>query len=85
MVIFSNSPFDKEIRIDCDMIKMNTKKYGEICLLNNYRNSIFEISDCDIIFKTKDGDKKIKLNGNGIVEVKNNNVSCFGDFEKISL
>ena len=83
IAIFSNSPFDNEIRVDCEMIKMNTYKDGEICILPNFNNSIFEVNDTIVICKNNELVKKIKINGNGIIKFEDNTLNCFGSFEEI--
>ena len=83
IAIFSNSPFDDEIRVDCEMIKMNTYKDGEICILPNFNNSIFEICDTVVFCKNNNNVKQIKINGTGIVKFENNTLNCFGSFEEI--
>lgn len=81
--IFANSPFDKEVRIDCKILKMNTDKDGEICILPNFNNSIFEIKDNVIEVECDNTIKKIKIIGTGIVKFENNTFICLGSFKKI--
>ena len=83
MAIFANSPFDNEIRMDCKMLRMNTKKDGEVCVLPNFNNSIFEIDNSIIFVSTDSGEKKIKIDGVGIIKFENNILTCFGKFTEI--
>ena len=81
--IFANSPFDEEVRIDCKMLKMNTRKDGEICVLPEFNNSIFEVDDSVIDIMTGDGTIHVKMLGSAIVRFKDNVLTCFGRFEKL--
>lgn len=83
--IFLNSPFDDEIRIDCESIKLNTTTDGEIVILPNFRKSIFEIKDTILECKNNDKIRKIQISGNGIIKFdnKNNILNCFGLFSEI--
>ena len=83
IAIFTNSPFDQELRIDCDMLKMNTQKDGEICILPNYQKSVFNIADTIIEASNGAEQTKIKISGNAIVKFNNNILNCFGRFTKI--
>ena len=84
-IIFSNSPFDKEVRFDCQKVKMNTSKYGEICILPNYRDSIFDINNSIIsIFGAENKEVQVKITHSAIVKVKNNIVNVFGQFNEVS-
>lgn len=81
--IFLNSPFDNELRIDCESVKINTFKEGEIVILPNFRSSIFEIENTIVECNNGSNIRKIKINGTGIIEFKNNTLNCFGTFEEI--
>ena len=83
IAIFTNSPFDQELRIDCDMLKMNTQKDGEICILPNYQKSIFNIAETIIEAINETGTTKIKISGNAVIKFDNNTLNCFGQFSKI--
>ena len=83
IAIFTNSPFDQELRIDCDMLKMNTQKDGEICILPNYQKSVFNITDTIIEASNGTEKTKIKISGNAIVKFNNNILNCFGRFTKM--
>ena len=83
IAIFANSPFDKETRVDCEMIKIKKKKNGEICILPNYNNSIFDIENAIIEIINKSNTTKIKINNSAVVTFENNNFICFGLFEEL--
>ncbi len=83
--IFANSPFDKETRLDCKMLKMNTIKDGEICILENFHHSIFEIKDTIInVFTEPEAVKQFKVTDVCIAKFENNKFTCFGNIEEIS-
>lgn len=84
-IIFSNSPFDKEVRFDCQKVKMNTEKFGEICILPNYRDTIFDINNSTIsVLDAKNTEVQMKITNSAIVKVKNNIVNVFGQFQAIN-
>lgn len=82
IAIFINSAFDNELRLECNRMKVNTKKDGEICILPKYYNTVFEVSDATIVVSSEEKEKKIKVIGNGIVKVDNDNIYCFGRYEE---
>ena len=81
--IFANSSFDNEIRIDCNELRMNTKKDGEICILPNFNNAIFEVENCIINILSNGKTIKIKIINSAILQFNNNLLHCFGNFEQI--
>lgn len=82
--IFANSPFDKELRFSCKQVKMNTKKYGEVCVLPNHCNIIFEVQDTVVELSCDDGkNEKVKIDGSAIAKIDDNNLNIFGQFSKI--
>ncbi|MBQ7537172.1 MAG: hypothetical protein IJT14_03575 [Rickettsiales bacterium] len=82
--IFANSPFDKELRFSCKQVKMNTKKYGEVCVLPNHCNIIFEVQDTVVELSCDDGkNEKVKIDGSAIAKIEDNNLNIFGQFSKI--
>ena len=83
IAIFTNSPFDQELRIDCNMLKMNTQKDGEICILPNYQKSVFNIADTIIEASCGKEKVKVKISGNAIIKFNNNTLNCFGQFTRI--
>ena len=83
-IIFANSPFDKEYRFDCQKVQMNTIKFGELCILPNYRNSIFDINNSLISVLDKENNElKIKVIGSAIVKIQDNNINVFGQFSQL--
>ena len=80
MAIFANSPFDKEKRIDCKMLKLHSIKNGEICILPNFHNAILEIKDNIICIDTNNQQKSIKIHTTGIAQFKDNVFTYFGGF-----
>lgn len=83
--IFISDPFKHELRIDCDMLKLNSIKDGEICILKDFNNSIFEIKDTIVYAMSEEKIKKqIKIFNTGVVKFNDNIFTCFGEFEEIS-
>lgn len=81
--VFINDPFSRELRIDCDELKVKTVKDGEICILPNFNDSIFEVKDtCIDVITTNKSIKKIKVINSGIIKYKNNTLTYFGNFEE---
>lgn len=83
IAIFTNGPFDQELRVDCDMLKMITPKDGEICILPDYQKSVFNIADTIIEASCGKEKVKVKISGNAIIKFDNNILNCFGRFNKI--
>ena len=80
--VFISDPFSQELRIDCDELKVKTVKYGEICILPNFNNSIFEVKDTYIDVITNKSIRKIKVINSGIIKYKNNTLTYFGNFKE---
>ena len=83
IAIFANSPFDNELRLECKILKINTKAYGEVAVLENYSKSIFDVKDT--IVEMQNGEKKtqVQIIGNAIVKIENNTINIFGMYEKL--
>lgn len=84
MAVFANSPFDTEVRIDCKMLKLRTKEDGDICILPDFNNTIFDIEDAIVYLESDTESRKIKIIGTGVAKFENNKFMCFGKFEDIN-
>jgi len=84
IAIFANSPFNEELRLDCHLVKMNTKAHGEVCILENYAKSVFDIENTIVELKNNDKLEKVNILGNAIVKVENNTINFFGTYEKLA-
>lgn len=83
-IIFANSPFDKECRFDCKKVQMNTTKFGELCILPNYRNSIFDINNSVVsVFDNENKEIKVKITNSAIVKIQDNTINIFGQFSEL--
>lgn len=80
--VFINDPFSQELRIDCNKLKIKTVKDGEICILPNFNDSIFEVEDTCIDVITNESVRKIKVINSGIIKYKNNTLTYFGNFKE---
>ena len=80
--VFLSSPFDKEIRYDCDSIKLRSDKDGEVCILQNYNDCIFTISEGLIEISSGGKIIKLKILSKGVVKIEDNCFYCFSSFKE---
>ena len=77
--------FNLDFKFSCQKIKMNTEKYGEICILPNYRDTIFDINNSTIsVLDAENKEVQVKITHSAIVKIKNNVVNVFGQFQAIN-
>ena len=81
--VFVNSPFDKEVRIDCKEFKAKSSKYGEIVILPKHRNNIFTISEgSNVELKAVDNTiVVVDIKKQAVVRIDSDKIFIFGEYK----